>query len=173
MLLRYYFIMLLVFSSIAEADTTTSSFSVSATVENGCVFGDATGSSTTDFGTIDFGTMSSISSSVDVASSSGSGSIVVTCTPGVAASIALDYGVNGGDSAGRYLINSAGTQTLEYQLYQDSDRSTVWGTDSLAYSIESFPDATQTYTVYARLFAVSDMPAAGTYTDTVTVTLTY
>lgn len=174
MLLRYYFItMLLISSSVAEADTTTSTFTVSATIDNGCVFGDGMGSSTSDFGTIDFGTMSSIASSVDVTSSTGSGSIVVTCTPGLAATIALDYGVNGGSSTERYLINSAGTQTLGYQLYQDSARTTVWGSDSLAYSISSFPGTTQTYTVYARLFASSDMPLAGVYTDTVTVTLIY
>ncbi|HBR1133651.1 spore coat U domain-containing protein (plasmid) [Escherichia coli] len=170
---HHLLIMLLIFSSMSKADTTTSTFTVSATVENGCVFGDDTGSSITDFGTIDFGTMSSISSTVDVASSTGSGSVVVTCTPGLAATIELDYGANGGDSSARYLINSSGTRTIAYQLYQDSNHTTVWGTGSQAYSISSFPDTTQTYTVYARLFASSEMPEAGSYTDTVTVTLTY
>lgn len=174
MLVRYGFIIiLLAFSRISVAETETKDFSVSATIENGCVFGDGSGSSITDFGTINFGMMSSISDDVDVVSSSGSGSIVVTCTPGVAATIALDYGVNGGSSTARYMTNSAGTQTLGYQLYQDSVRSTVWGTDSLAYSILSFTGTTQTYPVYARLFASGDMPTAGTYTDTVTVTLSY
>lgn len=173
MLLRNLFIMLLISSSMSEAGTTTSTFTVSATVENGCVFGDSMESSTTSFGTIDFGTLSSLSSSVDVVSSTGSGSIVVTCTPGLSATIALDYGVNGGNSTERYLINGSGSTTLGYQLYQDSARTKVWGTDSLAYSISSFPSTTQTYPVYARLFASSAMPAAGTYTDTVTVTLTY
>lgn len=175
MLYRYIFAMLLVSSSIAGAATTTSTFTVSATVENGCVFGDGSGSVTTSFGTIDFGIMSSVPGAVDVASSTGSGSIVVTCTPGLSATISLDYGIHGGSSAGRYLANSAGTTTLRYQLYRDISRTSVWGTsaDSLAYSIPSFPGTTQTYTVYARLFAPGRMPAAGSYTDTVTVTLTY
>ncbi|HDU5941804.1 TPA: spore coat protein U domain-containing protein [Klebsiella variicola] len=173
MILRSIFIMLLIFSSISQAGTTTSTFTVSATIENGCVFGDSMGDSVTDFGTIDFGTMSSISDNVDVSSSMGSGSIVVTCTPGLAATIALDYGVNGGSSVERYLINSSGNTKLGYQLYQDASHTTVWGTGSLAYNIPSFPGTTQTYTVYARLFASSSMPVAGTYIDTVTVTLTY
>lgn len=170
---QHFCILLLVFSNVTAADNTTSTFTVYATVENGCVFGDDTGSTTTDFGTIDFGTMSSILSNVDIASNTGSGSIVVTCTPGLAATIELDYGMNGGNSNVRYLINSSGSRTIAYQLYQDSNHTKVWGMGSLAYSISSFPDTTQTYTVYARLFASSGMPEAGTYTDTVTVTLTY
>lgn len=164
---------LLLISVNSLASTVTDTFQVSATITSGCAFGTSESSSTTDFGTLSFGTMSAIGSNVDVASSSGSGSIVVTCTPGTAITIALDYGENGGSATSRYMSNSAGTATLGYQLYQDASHSTVWGTGSLAYSVASFPSSTQTYTLYGRLFAVSGLPAAGTYSDTVTVTLTY
>ncbi|MDF7630917.1 MULTISPECIES: spore coat U domain-containing protein [unclassified Pantoea] len=153
------------------ASSTTDSFQVTAEITSGCAFGSSGSSSSTDFGTLDFGTMSAISSNVDVASSSGAGSIVVTCTPGTAITLALDYGENGGSSSSRYLSN--GSATLAYQLYQDAAHTTVWGSDSLAYSVSSFPDSTQTYTVYGRLFATAGLPASGTYSDTVTVTLTY
>jgi len=47
------------------------------------------------------------------------------------------------------------------------------GTGTLAKTISNFPTTTQTYPVYARLFSATTLPEAGTYTDTVTVTLTY
>ena len=163
----------MVFSVSVSADTTTSSFTVSSVITSGCALGTSTSDSVTDFGTLNFGTMSSIADDVDVASTSGAGSIIVTCTPGTSISIALDYGTHGGSASERYLENSDSTATLGYQIYQDAAHSTVWGTGSLAYSVSSFPDSTQTYTLYGRLFAVSGLPTAGTYTDTITVTLTY
>nr|WP_252318888.1 spore coat U domain-containing protein [Candidatus Symbiopectobacterium sp. PLON1] len=110
---------------------------------------------------------------VDVASSAGSGSIVVTCTLGTSVSIALDYGTNGGSSTQRYLKNSAGTRTLPYQLYRDVARSQVWGTGTLALTVSSFPSTTQTYTVYTRYFGATPLPAAGQHTDSVTIKVTY
>lgn len=158
---------------VATADTTTSSFTVSSVITSGCALGTDSNDTVTNFGSMDFGSMSSIAGNVDVASTPGAGSVIVTCTPGMSVSIALDYGLHGGSSTERYLKNSATEATLGYQLYQDAAHSTVWGTDALAYSVASFPDTPQTYTIYGRLFPVTGLPASGTYTDTVTVTLTY
>ncbi len=158
-----------------QADTTTTTFDVTASVVNGCSLG-GSGSGGTDFGTINFGTIATVSSNIDIASSIGAGSIVVTCTPGASVIISLGYGDNDGNSNFRYL--NSGTTNLAYQLYRDPSYSDVWGTveDGLAYTIAAFPDTTQTYTVYARLFSPPInpiMPAAETYTDTVMVTLIY
>ncbi len=157
----------------AFADTATSSFAVSSVITSGCALGTDTNDSVTNFGTLDFGSMSSIPGNVDVASTSGAGSVIVTCTPGMSVTIALDYGLHGGSASERYLENSANNATLGYQLYQNAAHSIVWGSDALAYSVASFPDTPQTYTIYGRLFPVTGLPASGTYTDTVTVTLTY
>ncbi|EOW1326301.1 spore coat U domain-containing protein [Klebsiella aerogenes] len=154
------------------ADTAQKTFKVTAQITTGCLLGNGTGTPGADFGTLNFGSMSSLYSNVDVASSAGAGSIVVACTPGMAISLALDYGINGGSAAQRYMSNSTGN-TLAYQLFQDANRSTVWGTGAQAYSVASFPNTTQTYTVYGRLFATNGFPAQGSYSDTVTVTLTY
>ncbi len=171
---RFYLpLMMVVPVSPLLAATTTSSFTVSSVITSGCALGTNNTQSVNDFGTLSFGSMSSISENVDVASSAGAGSVIVTCTPGLAVSIALDYGIHNGSSARRYMENSATSTTLGYQLYQDASYSNVWGTGEQAYSIASFPSTTQTYTVYGRLYAVSGLPAAGTYSDTVTVTLTY
>lgn len=155
----------------AQASTTTDTFTVSAVITSGCALGTSTTGNTTNFGTLNFGTLPTLSDNVDITSSVGAGSIVVTCTPGMAITLSLDYGVNGGSASQRYLAN--GSKLLGYQLYQDAARSKVWGSGSSAYSVNAFPNSTQTYSLYGRLFSSSTLPATGTYTDTVTVTLAY
>ena len=157
----------------ADADSVTETFAVSATIENGCVFGSDESSSLDDVGTIDFGNVSSTGTAIDVTSSDLAGSIVLTCTAGITVSIGLDYGLGDGSSSMRYL--TSGTETLAYQLYQDSSRSTVWGVedDGLDMSISSFPETTTSYPVYARLIALDSLPSAGVYSDTVTVIVAY
>ena len=162
-------------SLVAHADPSPISraFQVQAVVANGCAFGTAISDNAYDLGTLSFGTLGNLASPVNVASSSGAGSIVLTCTPGMTVSDALDYGVNGGSSSQRYLKRVSGNETLAYQLYQDAAYSQVWGNGALARTIANFPASTQTYTVYARLFAVGNLPSAGNYRDTVTVTLSF
>jgi spore coat protein U-like protein len=163
-----------VMATAANADTVTESFAVTATIENGCVLGSDSSSSTDDLGTIDFGTLAATNTNVDVTSSDLAGSIILTCTPGMSVAISLDYGL--GESASssvRYL--TLDDESLPYQLYQDSSRSTVWGLadDGLQLSISSFPETTTSYPVYARLIAVDSLPSAGVYVDTVTVIVAY
>ena len=157
----------------ANAATAVAAFTVSASLTNGCAFGSSLSSPTSNLGTLNFGSMSSITSNVDTVSSTGAGSVVVTCTPGTSVSIAMDYGTHGGTATRRFMQNTTNTDQLGYQLFRDAARSLVWGNGTLVMSIPSFPGTTQTYPVYARLYAVTTLPSAGTYTDTVTVTLTY
>ncbi|MDX5629272.1 MULTISPECIES: spore coat U domain-containing protein [unclassified Brenneria] len=164
---------IVLFSLPAAAVTVSDTFTVSADIEKGCAFGRDVNASQPDMGAIDFGTLSAPAATVDVASTVGGGSIVVTCTPGIAVSIELDYGLHGGDGERRYVMNTTGSALLPYQLYRDAARTQVWGSDDLAMSISSFPATTQTYTVYARYFGASSLPPAGEYTDSITVSLSY
>jgi spore coat protein U-like protein len=154
----------------AIGGTVTKTMTVSAQIVNGCLIG-STPATSANFGTIDFGSMPRVNNVVDVASSVGNGSIVVICTPGTSLTISLNLGVNS-EANQRYLRHSSGTK-LAYQLYKNATYNQVWGTNTDALGIASFPLSPQTYTVYARLFATSLQPPAGLYTDTVTVTLTY
>ena len=166
-------LMPLIMCSSARAATATATFTVTATLTNGCIFGSSLSSPTTNLGTLNFGSFPSVPTNVDVTSTSGAGSVVVTCTPGTTVAIGMDYGIHGGSAAQRYMANSGATATLAYQLYQNAARTVVWGTGAQAMTISSFPSTTQTYPVYGRLFSFTTSPTAGTYTDTVTVTLTY
>lgn len=147
-------------------------FRVQAMVTNGCAFGTRLSNNTYDLGLLDFGTLGSLARPVDIASAAGAGSIVLTCTPGMTVSVALDNGLNASGGQ-RYLKHISASQRLAYQLYQDPAYSRVWGSGAQARTIVDFPPGTQVYQVYARLLAAARMPPAGSYHDTVTVTLAF
>lgn len=116
---------------------------------------------------LDFGTVGLLSSAVD-----SDADITVLCTEGVAYDVGLSAGDNGGGvTTARKMLNA--TNDITYDLYSDSGRSTHWGdiilTDTLA---STGTGANQVFTVYGRV-PVQDTPPAGTYTDTITVTVTY
>lgn len=159
--------------SMADPSPVSRAFQVQAVVAKGCVFGTGASSSVSDLGTIDFGTVTDLSSGQNATSTAGSGSIILTCTPGISVSIALGSGLNGTGTTERYLKLVGGTELLAYQLYQDAGRLLVWGSGSAAMTIGSFPLSTQTYTVFARLLNRSGLPSAGEYVDTVVVELVY
>ncbi|OVZ43986.1 spore coat protein U, partial [Pseudomonas aeruginosa] len=63
-------------------------------------------------------------------------------------------------SSQRYLRRGRGTEPLASQLSQDAAYSRAWGNGPLARTTATFPASTQTYTVYARLFADGRLPTA-------------
>ncbi|WP_275545262.1 spore coat U domain-containing protein [Pseudomonas sp. Marseille-Q0931] len=151
------------------------SFQLRAEIVPGCLLG-AGGSDATSFGSISFGSISTLPANLDTASTPGNGSIVLQCSPGTAVTLSLNAGLNASSvGSGRYLAR--GAERLRYQLYQDAARSVIWGdgNNGGARLSINFPvgGATQTFTVYARLFSVSPLPSAGFYTDTITVTVSY
>lgn len=171
---------LLLAAAAAFADTGTNelsvvrpAFVVKAGIAAGCLLG-AGSSDVTTYGNISFGQITTLPSNIDVTSAVGAGSIQLQCTPGTPLTIALGTGVNSSNiSTGRFLAK--GAETLRYQLYQDSG-TTIWGNGTNGTTVKSltFPvGGTQTYSVFARLFAVTPMPSAGIYSDTVVVTVTY
>jgi spore coat protein U-like protein len=181
-LLRYLIasVLLCLLSATGRADTgvndtpITKAFVVKAAIANGCILGSGA-ADVTSYGNISFGQVSLLPSNVDVTSATGAGSILLQCTPGTSLTIGISAGLNATNiSGGRFLIK--GAETLRYQLYQDTG-TTIWGNGTNGGTVKSltFPAGTATvaYPVFARLFAVTPMPSAGIYSDTVTVTITY
>lgn len=101
------------------------------------------------------------------------GTITVLCTNGTAYNVGLDAGTGTGASVSNRKMSASGGGTLNYALYRDSARSNNWGstigTDTVTGTGSGL---TQTLTVYGQIPA-SQTPLAGSYSDTVTVTLTY
>ena len=144
------------FAQTATAQTATTSFGVTITIEDACVIVSATD--------LNFGTVGTLTDNVDAYSN-----IAVTCTEDAAYDIALDAGLGGGTSSSRVMTNAG--NTIGYQLYQDADRTTVWG-DTADVLSETGTGSEQSYFVYGRVPPQKTPPAA-TYTDTVGVTVTF
>jgi spore coat protein U-like protein len=139
----------------AYATTTTASMSNSATVAAYC---------TVSTGNLSFGTYNGTAAAPTTAT------VSLTCTNSTAWSVALDAGTtSGGTEAVRKLAN--GANTLNYTISSDAGHTTNWGTSSGAQTGAGNGSA-QTLTAYGNI-ASGQFVTPGSYTDTVTVTLTY
>lgn len=99
--------------------------------------------------------------------------ITVLCTNGTSYSIGLDAGVGTGSTTSSRKLTGSSGGTLNYSLYRDSGRTNNWGsTIGTDTQTGTGSGQIQTLTVYGQIQA-GGTPLAGTYTDTVTVTLTY
>ena len=106
------------------------------------------------------------------ANDDGTGTVTIACTKGTVATIGLGLGANALVSQRR--MKDAGTDYLNYALYLDSARTTIWGTTSpnLLTPVAA-PDKTpRAFTVYGRIPSGQDIPA-GAYTDTVVATVNF
>lgn len=97
----------------------------------------------------------------------------VTCTNGTPYHVGLSLGDGSGASmAQRRMTKSGATQTLNYVLYQDDQRSVLWGTtgsDRLAGTGDGTPDEID---IYGRIPMQQAAPS-GAYVDTVVVTVSW
>jgi spore coat protein U-like protein len=146
----------------AYASQTSSTLSVDATVTANC----AVSTSPVAFGNVDV----TSGAAVD-----GTGGITVTCTSGTAWAAAADVGTGTGATlASRKLAN--GANLLNYALYTDSGRTTTWGDGvggTTATITGTGSGSAQASTIYGRVSAGQASLPAGSYSDSVTVTLTY
>jgi spore coat protein U-like protein len=159
---------LLVGIPAAEAGTASSTFTVTATVTSACQINSTS--------SIAFGNYDPVNANKSTPATS-TGSIAVTCTKTTPATIALDQGLNASasstcDAPVRQMIS--GTNDLQYSIYQDTNRSVVWGCGTS--DEQSFTSTTGTaptnFTTYGSIPAAQDVPS-GSYSDTVTVTVTF
>ena len=143
----------------AMASTANTTFQVSATVNNAC---------SVSANSLAFGTYNPLLSTAITLS----GGINLTCTLGSAFQVGLNAGTaTGATVTTRQMTN--GSNLLNYDLYRDLAHTLNWGntlnTDTLSGTGTGIP---VTYPVYGLLPASQSVPT-GTYTDTVTVTVTY
>ena len=139
--------------------TATSTFTATITITATCQVISAN--------TLSFGTQGLLTANIDASST-----FVVYCTNGTTYNVGLDDGTTtGGTITTRLLIN--GATTVQYKMFSNSGRTTNWGntvgTDTVA---GTGTGANQTMTIYGRVLSQTT-PAPGTYTDTVTITITY
>jgi spore coat protein U-like protein len=150
---------LLQFVSASLASTTTSTFATQIAIAASCTINSAS--------TLNFGSQGVLIANVDQTST-----LQVQCTNTTPYNVGLDAGTGTGATVAVRKMTS-GSNTVNHSLYSDSGRATVWGntvgTDTVA---ATGSGASQSYTVYGRV-AAQTTPAPGTYSDTVTETVTY
>ncbi|MEA3017428.1 MAG: hypothetical protein QOI38_2150 [Sphingomonadales bacterium] len=145
----------------AMAGTQTTTMGVSATVTANCTV------STT---AIAFGSVNTLSgSNVDA-----NGTVSVTCTNGSAWTLSADAGGGSGATMATRRM-TAGGNTLNYTIHTSAGHGTIWGdgTATTATIGNTGTGAAQTVTVYGRVFSGQTGVPAGSYSDTVNVTVTY
>ncbi len=115
---------------------------------------------------MDFGTDGVLDANIDVSSSIG-----VQCTNGTTYTISLDDGSGGGSTTTRTM--EFGGEDVDYTMWKDAGRTQNWGDAGGEIMTGLTGDgALQNYTVYGRV-APQGTPTPATYTDVVTVTVTY
>ena len=150
---------LLTFASASLASTTTSTFTTQVTLIASCTINSAS--------TLNFGSQGVLIANVDQTST-----LQVQCTNTTPYNIGLDAGTGTGATVAVRKMTS-GANTVNYSLYSDSGRATVWGNTIGTNTVAATGNgASQSYTVYGRVTAQTT-PAPATYTDTITVTVTY
>lgn len=140
------------------ANGTSPSFNVTATITPSC---------TLDVAPLSFGSMESLAQAVDAQTA-----ITANCTNAISYTITLGPGNGSGvtDPAARKMTK--GSDTITYGIYRNSSRTDVWG-DGASTDYEGTGNGSaQSIPVYGRI-PVQETPPAGTYNDTVVVTITY
>jgi spore coat protein U-like protein len=141
------------------ASTTTSTFAVQSTITASCTINSAS--------TLNFGSQGVLTANVDQTST-----LQMQCTNTTPYNIGLDQGTGTGATVAARMMTS-GANTVTYSLYSDSGRATVWGNTVGTNTVAATGSGgSQSYIVYGRV-AAQTTPAPGTYSDTVTVTVTY
>ena len=145
---------------LARAATATGQFNVTITIQSDCVVQSATD--------LAFGSQGVLSANVDAQST-----ISVQCTNTTPYTVGINAGNGAGATVAARRMTGPAAATVTYSVYRDAARSLVWGTtigtDTLAGTGDGTP---QPITVYGRVPSQTT-PAAGGYTDTLTVTVTY
>ncbi|EMC2780442.1 spore coat U domain-containing protein [Pseudomonas aeruginosa] len=167
---RYFTGGLLCLLGCNPANAQTATIVLSATLLPACEAGSVGSGGAITFGTLDFGQYASLNNAISATSQQGAGSIRVKCVSGQTYAITLDGGLYG-SVATRRMANIANTAlTLTYNLYSDRPGGIVWDNTTGVAATGNGND--QWYPIY-DLVPAQTTPVAGTYRDTVNVTISW
>lgn len=155
---------------VANAGTAAGKLLVKVTIGAACTLVSG------DNSVLDFGTMDNILKP-DPKRTTDAASIVVQCSKDTLFGISLNGGLNPvpGASNDNRMMGSSDKIGVSYTLYQDDKYTKFWSSreGSLSPLSSKGTGENQIFPVYGKINSRSETPAAGTYTDTVTVTLSF
>lgn len=151
---------------VAAAAQTTQSFTVAATIVPGCQVQTIAGGS---WGRIDLGTVPGTSTGTVEADLLASGTgISIECTPGTTATLRADTGLNASGGV-RRLAQTSGSAQLPYRLLLDG--GSEWTTQALTLDFTA-AQPVRRLPLKGRAVLPGAL-AAGRYTDTVRITISW
>ena len=155
----------------AFADSSTGTIAVALNVTNACVVNGAAAPAANigSLGGIQFPDQPGIFGNVDSQLVGSLGTLQVQCSPDVAPVLTIGTGTH--DNAGKRQLASNGN-TVAYRLFTDAARTNEIGIGQQL-SLGVMSTAAVSVPIYARVTSAGKILAAGSYTDTVQVTLTW
>lgn len=146
---------------IAVAANSTTTFEVSATVADHC---DVSATN------LAFGSITPVTNTNNDITST----VTVTCSNGTSYNVGLNTGLNASGSTRRMSDGGATPNYLTYEMYSNSGRTSIWGNTVGTDTVAGTGNGTdQALTVYGRVPSGQQTVPTGSYTDTVTVTVTF
>lgn len=144
----------------AYAATQTTTFTVQIVIQNAC---------TVSATALDFPNSGVLGANVD-----STNTVTVTCNPGLPWSVSLNPGTGSGGTVVTRKMTGPAAATINYTIYSDAGRTTIWGdgTSGTVNVTGTGTGSAQNQTGFGRV-PPQATPAAGTYTDTITATVTF
>ncbi|MEW7314624.1 spore coat U domain-containing protein [Buttiauxella gaviniae] len=147
---------------------TQQSFQVGATITPGCSVASGSGG---NFGSLNFGSHSGVENTVVSNAFIPNTSLALACTPGVALNMTVDGGKH--YASGRKMVRNGGSDAVPYRLYTSgalTANTEIMVNQAVAITYSNSNNITLPIYGAAQLTGFSP---AGTYTDQLTVTLSW
>ncbi|WXL27871.1 spore coat U domain-containing protein [Ectopseudomonas mendocina] len=127
------------------------------------------------WGTLDFGSHSELSNIIDAQTLGSSGNIQIKCSTGLSPSLSINSGLHstGGQ---RYMKHATTPETIAYNVYSDATRNQLIQPDTPVNISAVATGNAVDIPLYGRVSPAnqgSTSPAAGTYSDTLLVTISW
>lgn len=157
--------------SVSAQSAPQASFQVGASITAGCLVNNTppeAGLNLGILGHLNFGTVSTLTHTVQTASLVASGNVSIRCTPNLALTMRIDGGFNQ-NAGNRYLKHGAGDAVLRYNLFSDAAYQHIISID-VPVGIDTSSGDEISLPIYGQLTVPAGRPS-GVYTDHLTVTL--
>lgn len=160
-------------TSVNAATTVTGQITSSLTLTSSCQVNGSGGSTGLNFGALNFGTANSLfTTATGQVLGGGGGALSILCSAGTTPSVKVRAGAHDGLSPGgtRALYDGVANY-VPYDLYTDAGHSQLLAIDGVI-NLAASTGVAQTVNLYGQAVGKAGLPA-GTYTDTISVELTF
>ena len=164
---------LMLTGQLQAATTVTGVVNATLTLTSSCLVNGATGATGLDFGNLSFGSTTTFFTEADsqVMADAG-GALSIQCSAGTSPVITVGAGSHDGlSTGGTRALSDGNSNYVPYDLYSDSGHNTIVAINGTV-SPGASSGAAQTINLYGKAVGKAGLPA-GTYSDTINVSLTF